>query len=64
LRIVVAGRLDHYVARWASLLAGLSANWKKPEMDSHTLWEDADSEISILKQAKAEYAQNRVELSR
>jgi len=31
-------------------------------MDFHTLWEDADPEISILKQAKAEYAQNRGEL--
>ena len=31
-------------------------------MDFHTLWEDADPEISILKQAKAEYAQNRAEL--
>ena len=43
------------VAR-ARVLAGDSAGAKKAYQDFFALWKDADPDIPILKQAKAEYA--------
>ena len=39
------------------VLSGDAAKAKSAYQDFFTLWKDADSEITILKQAKAEYAQ-------
>jgi len=40
----------------AYVMAGDSANAKIAYQDFLTLWKDADPDIPILKQAKAEYA--------
>ena len=42
-----------------SALAGDTANAKKAFEDFFELWKDADSDIPILQQAKAEYADVR-----
>jgi predicted Zn-dependent protease len=61
--------LDHKGANWgpfyplsyvglarASTLAGDNSRARKPYQDFLALWKDADPDIPILKQAKAEYA--------
>jgi hypothetical protein len=42
--------------RYGSTLRGDSAGAKSAYKDFLTLWKDADPDIPILKQAKAEYA--------
>ena len=50
------GALAHLGAARAKVLAGDSAGAKKAYQDFFTLWKNADSDIPILKAAKAEYA--------
>jgi len=40
----------------AYALSGNTAKARSQRQDFHTLWKDADPDIPILKQAKAEYA--------
>jgi eukaryotic-like serine/threonine-protein kinase len=50
------GALAHLQLGLAHALAGDTAKAKKAYQDFLTLWKDADPDIPILKQAKAEYA--------
>jgi eukaryotic-like serine/threonine-protein kinase len=50
------GALAHLGIARAHSLSGNSAKAKTAYQDFFTLWKDADSEVPILKQAKAEYA--------
>jgi eukaryotic-like serine/threonine-protein kinase len=52
----VTGALEHLEIGRAYALAGDTAKAKAAYQDFFTLWKDADSNIPILKQAKAEYA--------
>jgi eukaryotic-like serine/threonine-protein kinase len=52
----VTGALAHLQLGRAYVMAGDSAKAKTAYQDFFTLWEDADPDIPILKQAKAEYA--------
>jgi len=51
------GALAHLQIARAFTIEGESANARAAYQDFLTLWKDADPEIPILKQAKAEYAQ-------
>jgi hypothetical protein len=48
--------LVHYQIGRASLVEGDAAGARKAYQDFFALWKDADPDIPILKQAKAEYA--------
>ena len=50
------GALAHLGMACAYALQGNTARAKAAYQDFLTLWKDADSDIPILKQAKAEYA--------
>jgi eukaryotic-like serine/threonine-protein kinase len=50
------GSLDHLQLARAYALSGDTAKAKAAYQDFLTLWKDADPDIPILKQAKAEYA--------
>jgi len=52
----VTGSLAHLQIGRAYAMAGETANAKKAYQDFFTLWKDADPDVPILKQAKAEYA--------
>jgi eukaryotic-like serine/threonine-protein kinase len=52
----MTGALAHLQLGRAYEMAGDIAKAKAPYEDFFALWEDADPEISVLKQAKAEYA--------
>ncbi len=50
------GSLDHLQLARAYAMAGATAKAKSAYQDFFVLWKDADSDIPILKEAKAEYA--------
>jgi hypothetical protein len=50
------GALAHLQLGRAYVMSGDSAKAKGAYLDFLTLWKDADPDIPILKQAKAEYA--------
>ena len=50
------GALAHLQLGRAYVVAGDRAKAKKAYQDFLTLWKDADAEIPVLKQARAEYA--------
>ena len=50
------GALAHLGMARAALLQGDTAKARSAYQDFFTLWKDADPDIPILKQAKAEYA--------
>ena len=52
----VTGALAHLQLGRAYAMAGDTAKAKAAYQDFLTLWKDADPDIPILKQAKAEYA--------
>ena len=52
----VTGSLAHLQIGRAYAMAGDTAKAKAAYQDFFTLWKDADPDIPILKQAKAEYA--------
>jgi tetratricopeptide (TPR) repeat protein len=52
----VTGALAHLQLGRAYAMAGDTAKAKSAYQDFFTLWKDADPDIPILKQAKAEYA--------
>ena len=52
----VIGALAHLGSARAYALSGDSARAKAAYQDFLTIWKDADPDIPILKQAKAEYA--------
>ena len=52
----VTGALAHLQIGRAYVMAGDTAKAKGAYQDFLTLWKDADPDIPILKQAKAEYA--------
>jgi len=52
----VTGALVHLQIGRAYAMAGESAKAKSAYNDFLTLWKDADPDIPVLKQAKAEYA--------
>ncbi|MGA8274555.1 MAG: hypothetical protein WB919_23565, partial [Candidatus Sulfotelmatobacter sp.] len=52
----VTGALAHLQIARAYAMAGDSAKAKAGYQDFFTLWKDADPEVSILKEAKGEYA--------
>jgi hypothetical protein len=51
----VTGSLAHLQLGRAYAISGDTANAKAAYQDFFTLWKDADHDIPILKQAKAEY---------
>ena len=53
------GALAHLGLARASALQGDTANARAAYQDFLTLWRDADPDIPILQQAKAEYAKLR-----
>ncbi len=55
----VLGSLAHLQIARAYSLSGDSAKAKAAYQDFFTLWKDADADVPILKQAKAEYAKLR-----
>jgi hypothetical protein len=52
----VTGSLAHLQIGRAHAMAGDTAKAKAAYQDFFTLWKDADPDIPVLKQAKAEYA--------
>jgi len=52
----VTGALAHLQLGRAYAMAGDTAKAKSAYQDFFTLWKDADPDIPILKEAKAEYA--------
>jgi len=52
----VTGALAHLQIGRAYAVAGDTAKAKAAYQDFFTLWKDADPDIPILKEAKAEYA--------
>lgn len=50
------GALAHHGPARAYALQGDTAKARRPYQDFLALWKDADPEIPVLKQAKAEYA--------
>jgi len=52
----VTGSLAHLQLGRAHAMAGETVKVKAAYQDFLTLWKDADPDIPILKQAKAEYA--------
>ena len=54
--VVPIGALAHLQLGRAYAMQGDTAKARAAYQDSLTLWKDADPDISILKQAKAEYA--------
>jgi hypothetical protein len=55
----VTGALAHLQIGRAYAMAGETAKAKTAYQDFLTLWKDADPDIPILKEAKAEYAKLR-----
>ncbi len=55
----IIGALAHLGLARAYALSGDTAKAKAAYQDFLTIWKDADSDIPILKQAKAEYAKLR-----
>jgi hypothetical protein len=52
----VVGSLAHLQIARAYILSGDTAKAKAAYQDFFTLWKDADPNVPILKEAKAEYA--------
>ena len=52
----VTASLVHLQIGRAYAMAGDTAKAKSPYQDFFTLWKDADPDLPILKEAKAEYA--------
>jgi hypothetical protein len=52
----VTGALAHLQLGRAQVMMGDKDAARKSYQDFHTLWKDADPDIPIYKQAKAEYA--------
>ena len=55
----VTGSLAHLQLGRAYAMAGDTAKAKSAYQDFFLLWKDADSDIPILKEAKAEYAKSQ-----
>jgi hypothetical protein len=60
----VTGALSHLQLARAQKMIGDQAAARKSYEDFLTLWKDADSDIPIYQQAKAEYAKLRASLNR